>query len=226
MRLFLQFIIITLLCSAQSINEQLKELEHAPPQKRVELMNHIKEQLILMNQEQRVQTINKLRAKLQPHTDRETHQIVPMQMRNNRVHFQQRQQTNIEHQESQRHIIDIKNSHTSSHQEPPRGNQPTIEIHTEQPIVQTHTEEPRNNQPTVQTHTEQPRDNQPTVQTHTEQPRDNQPTVQTHTEQPRDNQPTVQTHTEEPRDNQPTIQTHTEEPRINQPNSQSGRGER
>jgi len=161
MRLFLQFIIITLLCSAQSINEQLKELEHAPPKQRVELMNHIKEQLILMNQEQRVQTINKLRAKLQPHREEVTHQTVPIQMRNHAVHFEQT--THIEHQESQQHIIDIKNH----------------EIKNRSSNYQ---EQPRNNQPTVQTHTEQPRDNQPTVQTHTEQPRDNQPTVQTHTE--------------------------------------------
>jgi len=135
MRLFLQFIIITLLCSAQSINEQLKELEHAPPKQRVELMNHIKEQLILMNQEQRVQTINKLRAKLQHHTNIETQQRVPIQMRNHTVHFEQT--THIEHQESQQHIIDIKNNeiknHSSYHQEQPRGNQPTIENHTEQP---------------------------------------------------------------------------------------------
>jgi len=166
MRLFLQFIILTLFCSSQTINEQLKELEHAPPKQRVELMNHIKEQLILMNQEQRVQTINKLRAKLQPHSYRETHQRVPMQMRNNTIHLQQ---TNIEHQESQRHIIDIKNyqikNHNSSHQEQPITNQPTVQTHTEQPIT---------NQPTVQTHTEQPITNQPTVQTHTEQPITNQ----------------------------------------------------
>jgi len=220
MRLFLQFIIMTLLCSAQNINEQLKELEHASPQKRVELMNHIKEQLILMNQKQRVETINKLRAKLQPHPNIETHQVVPIRMRNHTVHFEQT--THIEHQESQRYIINIKNheikNRSSYHQEQPRGNQPTVRNHTQQP---------RENQPTVQIHTEQqPRDNhQPNVQTHTEQPRSNQPNVQTHTEQPRDTQPTIQTYTEQPRDNhQQTVQTHTEEPRTNQSNNQLDRG--
>ncbi|HHH50930.1 MAG TPA: hypothetical protein ENK76_00970 [Campylobacterales bacterium] len=110
MRLFLQFILMTLLCSAQSINEQLKELEHAPPKQRVELMNHIKEQLILMNQEQRVDTINKLRAKLQPQaqTQIKTHQRIPRQMRDRIINLQQ---TNIAHQESKQHIIDIRNHH-------------------------------------------------------------------------------------------------------------------
>jgi len=216
MRLFLQFIIMTLLCSAQNINEQLKELEHASPQKRVEIMNHIKEQLILMNQEQRVETINKLRAKLQPHREEATHhQVVPREMRNHTVHFEQT--THIEHQEFQQHIINIKNheikNRTFNHQEVPRGNQPT---------VQNHTEEPRGNQQTVQNHIEQQRGNQQTIQNHIEQQRGNQQTIQTHIEQPRGNQPTVQTHTEQPRENQQTIQTHTEELRTNQ----SNRGER
>ncbi|RUM75863.1 MAG: hypothetical protein DSZ11_01430 [Sulfurovum sp.] len=195
MRLFLQFIIMTLLCSAQTINEQIKELEHAPPKQRVELMNHIKEQLILMNQEERAQTINKLRAKLQPHVHREMHQRVPIQMRNHTVHLQQ---TNIEHQESQRHIIDIKNNHIPNH----------ISSNQEQPI------------------THQPITNQPTVQTHTEQPITNQPTVQTHTEQPITNQPTVQTHVDPPVTNQPTVPIHTEPPITNQPKSPLGRGGR
>jgi len=125
MRLFLQFIIMTLLCSSQSINEQIKELEHAPPKQRVELMNHIKEQLILMNQEQRVETISKLRAKLQPQAQMETHQQtkVPMHMRDSRMHVSE---TNRGHQESQQHIIDIRNHHinnnTPSRQEEPRTN--------------------------------------------------------------------------------------------------------
>ncbi len=159
MRLFLQFIIMTLLCSSQSINEQLKELEHAPPKQRVKLMNHIKEQLILMNQEQRTQTINKLRAKLQPQTQIETPQRVPIEMRNNIVNLPQ---INIEHQELQQHIIDIKNHHIKNN----------IPSYIEQPVV---------SQPTVQTTNtqQQPVVSQPTIQTtNTQQPVVTQPDTQ------------------------------------------------
>ncbi len=57
MRLLFRLIILTILGFSQTINEQLKELENASPQRRVDLMNHIKEQLILMNQQERMQTI-------------------------------------------------------------------------------------------------------------------------------------------------------------------------
>lgn len=49
-----------------TLDEQIKLLEHATPKERVELMNKIKEQLIEMNQNERMNTIEKLRAKMNP----------------------------------------------------------------------------------------------------------------------------------------------------------------
>jgi septal ring factor EnvC (AmiA/AmiB activator) len=66
MRIFSLLILINTLLFSQTINEQIHALEDASPEKRVELMNHIKEQLITMNQEERMKTLNTLRAKLQP----------------------------------------------------------------------------------------------------------------------------------------------------------------
>jgi hypothetical protein len=61
---------------SQSINEQIQALEEATPEKRVELMNHIKEQLIIMNQEERMDTIHLLKTQLHNENEvkEETHQ--------------------------------------------------------------------------------------------------------------------------------------------------------
>ena len=65
MKIFFSLIITTVLIFSQTINEQIHALENASPQKRVELMNHIKEQLISMNHEKRMKTIANLQKKLQ-----------------------------------------------------------------------------------------------------------------------------------------------------------------
>jgi hypothetical protein len=57
-------LILCSLLSSQTINEQIQALEEAIPEKRVELMNHIKEQLIIMNQEERMETIDLLKSQL------------------------------------------------------------------------------------------------------------------------------------------------------------------
>jgi len=65
MRVIFSLIFLSLLLLSETINEQIHALETATPQERVELMNHIKEQLISMNEEKRMQTLGALRAKLQ-----------------------------------------------------------------------------------------------------------------------------------------------------------------
>jgi len=65
MRIVFLLIFSSLLLLSETINEQIHALETATPQERVELMNHIKEQLISMNEENRMKTLSKLRAKLQ-----------------------------------------------------------------------------------------------------------------------------------------------------------------
>ena len=65
MKLIFSLIVTTVLLFSITINEQIHALENASPQKRVELMNHIKEQLISMNNEKRMKTIGVLQKKLQ-----------------------------------------------------------------------------------------------------------------------------------------------------------------
>ncbi len=65
MKIFFSLIVITVLLFSQTINEQIHALEEASPEKRVELMNSIKRQLISMNQEKRMKTIGDLQKKLQ-----------------------------------------------------------------------------------------------------------------------------------------------------------------
>ena len=123
MRLLFQLIILTILGFSQNINEELKELSSATPEKRVELMNHIKEQLIIMNQQERIETIAKLRAKLQPpsshqpnhfHQNLNTHQIEPKHIPNYNHH-----QDIKRYQEHTSNII-------TNDKEPPNRASPTL----------------------------------------------------------------------------------------------------
>lgn len=65
MKMIFSLIVTTVLLFSLTINEQIHALENASPQKRVELMNHIKEQLISMNQEDRMKAIGTLQEKIQ-----------------------------------------------------------------------------------------------------------------------------------------------------------------
>ena len=65
MRVIFSLIFLSLFLLSETINEQIHALEIATPQERVALMNHIKKQLISMNEEKRMQTLGALRAKLQ-----------------------------------------------------------------------------------------------------------------------------------------------------------------
>ena len=53
---------------SQNINEQIRTLQNLSPTKRVAMMNQIKKQLVLMNQQERVKTINLLKRKINPHS--------------------------------------------------------------------------------------------------------------------------------------------------------------
>jgi len=69
MQLLFRLLLFTILGFSQTLNEQIQELQHASKARRVELMNHIKKQLILMNQKERLETIIKLKRRLQPDFD-------------------------------------------------------------------------------------------------------------------------------------------------------------
>jgi len=73
MRIIISLIFSSLFSCSQTINEQIHLLEDATPKERVALMNSIKEQLVSMNEETRIDTINTLRKKLQ-HNNKTSHQ--------------------------------------------------------------------------------------------------------------------------------------------------------
>ena len=68
MKIFYILSLFLSLLSALSINEQIRSLERATPKERVALMNHIKEQLIEMNQNERMDTIHLLKSQF--HSER------------------------------------------------------------------------------------------------------------------------------------------------------------
>ncbi len=65
MQVIVSLIFLSLLLWSQTINEQIHALEKATPQERVELMNSIKKQLVSMNAQKRMETIEALRAKIE-----------------------------------------------------------------------------------------------------------------------------------------------------------------
>jgi hypothetical protein len=67
MKIFYTLSLLVSLLSALTINEQIHSLEGATPKERVALMNHIKEQLIEMNQHERMDSIHLLKSQL--HTE-------------------------------------------------------------------------------------------------------------------------------------------------------------
>ena len=52
---------------SRNINDQIRTLQNLSPTKRVAMMNRIKKQLVLMNRQERVKTINLLKRKINPH---------------------------------------------------------------------------------------------------------------------------------------------------------------
>jgi hypothetical protein len=211
MRLLFRLIIITMFGFSQTINEQLKELETATPSRRVELMNSIKKQLILMNQQDRMQTIYKLRAKLQPHNQQQQREI---DNSSNHIIIQDTAQNVHSYQE---HIKDIVVHNQQTQTEP--ITQPNVEHNQPtqtQPITQPNVEhnQPTQTQPITQPNIEhnQPTQTQPITQPNIEhnQPTQTQPITQPNVES---NQPTQQ----EPPPTQNTQQREV----VNQDNSQS-----
>jgi len=74
MRVIFSFILLSLFLSAQPINEQIHALQDATPEERVELMNNIKKQLVSMNAQRRMLTIETLREQLK-HKDEIKHEV-------------------------------------------------------------------------------------------------------------------------------------------------------
>ena len=64
MKIIFLLVFLSLSIYAQTINEQIHSLEHATPKERVSLMNSIKQKLVMMNEDERVQTLTVLKARI------------------------------------------------------------------------------------------------------------------------------------------------------------------
>ena len=92
------FYIFCILLFSQTINEQIRALEHTSPKMRVKMMNNIKKQLIKMNQKQRKEALSSLRKKLHtkqgtnisPTKIRREHRINHINIQNQMIHSHQR----------------------------------------------------------------------------------------------------------------------------------------
>jgi hypothetical protein len=111
MKIFYILSLFLSLLSALSINEQIRSLEGATPKERVALMNHIKEQLIEMNQNERMDTIHLLKSQF--HSERgvegRNHESLSQE------HFTQEQSLH-DHQLHQHHILLEEGKEEREHQ--------------------------------------------------------------------------------------------------------------
>ena len=113
MRVIFSLIFFSLFLLSETINDQIHALDDATPKERVELMNHIKEQLISMNEEKRTQTLDALRAKLQAKNEKQNSEVHERNRENHSKNNKQHQKNLpykideriMEHQEENFHHI-------------------------------------------------------------------------------------------------------------------------
>ena len=105
MRIFFSLTLLSLFLYSETINEQIHALEDATPKERVSLMNSIKEQLVSMNEDKRMQTIETLREKIE-HTSDVEHKMIEVD----------NHEEVVEHVESS-HIQDELHQHEQHHEE-------------------------------------------------------------------------------------------------------------
>ena len=112
MKIFYTLFMVVSILSSQTINEQIQALEEATPTERVALMNHIKEQLIEMNQNERTETIHLLKAQFhnESRVDEHGHEVLSSE------HLSQEQEIH-EHQLHQHHIKVEERQEEHEHQE-------------------------------------------------------------------------------------------------------------
>ena len=80
-----------------SIDAQIEAIKKAPPQKRVEMMNALKQRLATMNQEQRMKAIQQMRQKMQ----NKSHTKLPRKYHDKMHKMAQEQQVHEHNQMSQ-----------------------------------------------------------------------------------------------------------------------------
>jgi len=132
MKIFFLFFCMSMLLLSQSINEQIHALEDATPEKRVELMNHIKEQLIAMNHEKRMKTIHTLQAKLQRKHENNEHRTSSSLERENQSDEHQSDESNGAQRDSSENRLEAHERHEQMQEEHQRGSQLHQELHQHQ----------------------------------------------------------------------------------------------
>jgi len=102
--IFLLIFVLLPIC-AKTINMQIHALEHATPEERVSLMNSIKQKLVMMHENERVQTLGVLKARL--------HQVSGEEH-----NYNQRKEnvgSHLQHDSHEMMHQDMKGSHTLHH---------------------------------------------------------------------------------------------------------------
>ncbi len=133
MRMFCSLIFLSLFLYSENINEQIHALQNATPKERVELMNSIKEQLISMNEEKRIQTLETLRDKLQHNCEaKDKASEVKNEMTNHRERVKERtsHENMFEHEEASHMQNHELNQHREYHEEHFENNSPRGETQT------------------------------------------------------------------------------------------------
>ena len=99
MRVIFSLIFLSLFLCSQTINEQIHALEDSTPKERVDLMNSIKEQLVSMNEEKRMQIIETLREKLHSNHSTEDEVVIDTEQVKSEHNVEMQMDRGQEHQE-------------------------------------------------------------------------------------------------------------------------------
>jgi len=89
-KLSVTLMLLGTLAMADTVDEQIAKIQNATPQKRVQLMNALKQELFALGEKERVQAMHKLRAKM--NTDGENNEQLQARSRQ-RVRLNQMQET-------------------------------------------------------------------------------------------------------------------------------------
>lgn len=102
LKLSVALMLLGTLAIADTVDEQITEIQNAAPQERVQLMNQLKKDLSTLGEEDRVQVMNKLRIKMQ--TDGEgVHELQTQSRERSRLNQMQETQNMQRAQNMQQH---------------------------------------------------------------------------------------------------------------------------
>ena len=130
MRVLFSLIFLSLFLYSQTINEQIHALQEATPKERVALMNSIKEQLVTMNEEKRMQTIEALREKL--HGSHEVDEAYDGEIKSEDMQSKHMEKDmKVEEMHQEQHSNMMQQQETQHMQEEIMMHQEEMQMHTE-----------------------------------------------------------------------------------------------